>query len=90
MRVSADAGPLHHGGASTKKHRGADAHAAGAVDLLRGRVAALRAGEDRAPKTWVGGDGELLGLHSCLAGGCRDAAPAPAPASFRTPPWRVL
>ena len=58
--------------------RGPDAHPAGAVDLLRGRVAALRTG------------GEMLGLHSCLAGGCRDAASAPAPSSLRTPPWRVF
>ena len=36
-----------------------------------------------------GGDGEMLGLHSRLAGGCRDAAPAPAPASLRSPPRRV-
>ena len=37
-----------------------------------------------------GGDGEMLGLHSCLACGCRDAAPAPAPASLRSQPRRVL
>ena len=51
VRITADAGPVHHSGVPPKKHRKTDAHRAGAVDLSHGRKAALRAGEDRAPET---------------------------------------
>ena len=37
VRISADAGRLHHGGAPPKKRRKMDAHCAGAVDLLHRR-----------------------------------------------------
>ena len=51
MRVTKDRVPLRHSGAPAKKRRGTEAHLAGAVGLLCMRVASLRAGEDRAPKT---------------------------------------
>ena len=53
----------------------------GAVDLLRMRVAALRAGEERAPSVHR----EMSGLLGRLAGGGGDAMTPPASASLRSP-----
>ena len=77
VSVTKDRVPLRRSGAPAKKRRGAEAHPAGAVDFLRMRVDALRAGEERAPKTrrWLcrAVTERCLDCSADLAGGGGDA-----------------
>ena len=89
VRVSADAGPLRHGGSPKKEARGSGCSPRG-----RGRLIARESScSARWRRSWPqnsavavsDGDGEMLGMHSCLAGGCRTRAsvtPITTAASF--------
>ena len=73
VSATKDRVPLRRSGAPAKQRRGAEAHPAGAVELLRMRVAALRAGEERASQdsevAMSNGHGDMPVLLSRLAGG---------------------
>ena len=72
VSVNRDRVPLRRSGAPAKKRRVTETHTVGAGDLLCIRVAALRASEERAPKTrrWLcrtGGSGDDDAARVCVA-----------------------